>query len=286
MEINVKNDRTRASFDYLREMARSQELFTIDDLVAHSGWSKGSADIYISKKFSGVISRIGKKLRVDRKILGVPYDRYSALFKQKRKLFVEYSDCEYKDVTVYEFFLPLTLEHVLRQALDELFYVGTVKNRLECIGTDDVARVFGRKQGESKDALLDRACEFVGQKFIGYSINHVSGRFRADKLLTKEQARKNEIDGESYLIDETTAIARFIIPHEATKINHYKDDAQTVLKFEDISIEDEMTRTEWLFRKLFVEAILQATTDQDEIWLLENGKTTRLFRYTALDKEE
>jgi len=283
----MKNEeKTRASFDFLRQMALIQEFFTIDELVTNSGWSASSAEIYISKKFSGVINKTGKKYKVDRKILGVPYDRYSALFKQKRKLFVEYSDCEYKDVTVYEFFLPLTLEHVLRHALDELFYIDTVKHRLELIGIKEVAREFDRKQSESDEALLKRACEFVGRKFVGYSISHVSGRFRADKLLTKDEARKNKIDGESYLLDETTAIARFIIPHEASKIYHYKTGAQPKLDFESITIEEEIKRTEWLFRNLFVESILQATTDQDEIWLLENGKTTRLFRYTALDKDE
>lgn len=283
-----RDNKTRASFDFLREKARTQQAFTIEELMSHSGWAKNSADIYVTKKFEGFLKKVGGKYQVDRRIMGVAYDRYASLFKQKRKLFVEYGECINPDVTVYEFFLPLTLEHVLRQALDELFYKDTVKKRLELIGIDEVAKIFGRKSTESDEKFLNRVCEFVGRKFVGYSINHVSGRFRADELLSKEEARKNEKDGESYISDETTAIARFIIPHEATKLlpKIVTEEPQPLLLHDEIDILDEMNRTEWLFRNLFVEAILQATTDQDEIWLLESGKNQRLYRYKALERDE
>ncbi len=283
-----RDNMTRASFDFLREMAQKQAVFTLEELIENSGWSKNTALINLSKKFTGVIKKVGNKYQVDRKLLGVKYDRYASLFKQKRKLFVDYERCKYPDVTVYEFFLPLTLEPVLRQALDDLFYKDTVRNRLDLIGIDEVAKIFDRKDTESDDNLLNRVCEFVGRKFVGYSISHVNGRFRADELLTKDEAAKNEDDGESYTFDETTAVARFIIPHDATKSSSVEvvENSQPKLLPKELNIKDEIMRTEWLFINLFVDAILQATTDQDEIWLLESGKHQRLYKYRALDRDE
>jgi hypothetical protein len=275
-------DQIRKSFVFLREKARTQEVFTIDELINYSGWAKKSAEIYTTKKFSGVLKKVGNNFRVDRKFLGVSYARYESLFKQKRKLFIEYEKYDNPDVTVYEFFLPLTLEHVLRQALDELFYKDMVKNRLEQIGIEKISEIFKRENTESDSSLLERVCEFEGKKFGGYSISHVSGRFRAsEELLTTEEAK-----GEGYLIDETTAIARFIIPHEATEINNSpQTKTQPDLIPQKLCIEDELQRTEWLFKNLFVEAVLLAATDQDEIWLLENGIKQKLYRYKALDKD-
>jgi hypothetical protein len=265
-------------------MAEQQMTFSIDDLAKNTGWAKGSAEIYISKKFSGVIKKTGARYKVDKRILNVSYDRYASLFKQKRKLFVEYSKYDHPDVTIYEFFLPLTLEHVLRQALDELFYKDTVMSRLELIGIDKFAELFNKKRGEKDNEFLKRVCEFASRKFGGYSINHVKGRFRANDLLTKRDVAENEKIGKSYIIDETTAIAKFIIPYEATK--GYTKESQPELPFEAMDIEQEYKRTEWLFQNLFVDAVLQATTDQDEIWLLESGKKYRLHRYKAQDREE
>jgi len=278
-----RDDKTRASFDYLKNMAESQGQFSVEDLVQHSGWSKSVAEIYLQKKFSGIVKKAGNKYQVDRKILGVPYDRYATLFKQKQKLFVEYSEDKNPNVTIYEFFLPLTLEHVLKQALDELFYKDTVKNRLKLIGIEDVSKIFGRHLGDDDDKFLDYVCEFVGNKFVGYSISHVNGRFRAGDLLDKEEAAKNEKDGQSYIIDETTAVARFIIPHDSVKT---VDSIQPELHIGESCTLDESEQTEWLFRNLFVEAVLQATTDQDEIWVLESGKNQKLYRYKAIDRDE
>jgi hypothetical protein len=276
-------NQTRASFDFLHKRARSQELFTIDDLITSSGWSKKTTEIYITKKFSEILKKSGAGYIVNRKFMGVSYSRYESLFKQKRKMFVKYEEHIYPDVIIYEFFLPLTLEHVLRQALDELFYKDTVKNRLEQIGIERISEIFGRENTESDACLLDRVCELVGKKFGGYSISHVTGRFRASEYLLSLAEAKEE----NYLIDETTAVAKFIIPQEATEIaSPTKRIIQPKLLPEKLDVQNEVKRTEWLFRNLFVEAVLLATTDQDEIWLLENGKNQRLFRYKAIDKEE
>ncbi len=107
---------------------------------------------------------------------------------------------------------------MLCQALDELFYKDTVGNRLTSIGLDKVAKIFPKGSMESDAAFVGRVCEFVGKKFVGYSVGHVNGRFRANELLTRDEAHEQEKSGKSYIIDETTAVVRFIVPHSVTEL--------------------------------------------------------------------
>lgn len=90
---------------------------------------------------------------------------------------------------------------------------------------------------------------------MGYSISHVGGRFRAGKIASLAGAAKVQLGGGRYLIDETTAIVRFIFPCKNRK------EAETV---------------EWFFRFLFVESILQVVNGEDEIWMVESGIWNRL----------
>jgi hypothetical protein len=65
-----------------------------------------------------------------------------------------------------------------------------------------------------------------------------------------------------YLIDETTAITRFIFPCKD------KDEAATV---------------RWFFFELFVESVIQVT-GESQVWMTESGLETRL--HTWIVKEE
>jgi len=76
--------------------------------------------------------------------------------------------------------------------------------------------------------------------------------------LTKEEAAKKS--GKAYLVDETTAVVKFIFPHEDGK-EEYHD------------------KLDQLFRILFVQAITESIPDEDEIWLLESIDTTTLNKY-------
>jgi hypothetical protein len=62
------------------------------------------------------------------------------------------------------------------------------------------------------------------------------------------------------LIDETTAVVKFIFPHEEGKEEYHE-------------------KLDQLFRLLFVKAITESTPDENEIWLLESIGTTTLNRY-------
>lgn len=276
------DDKIRKSFDYLRDRAADGRTFTVSDLVSVTGWTLGTTEIYLSKKLSEVVEeRSAGVFDASTHILDVPYRSYRDLFSQKNTLFAKYAAWVHPDVTTYEFFLPLSREDVLQAALDRLLYKDTIVYRLQQIGLDSVRGVFEQHSGETELAYLNRVADFAGDKFGGYSISHVSGRFRAADLMTKEDAAQYEKTGDHYIVDETTAVVRFILPHGATA---YRED-DTNLVLDDEKVKDEKAKTDWLFHNLFVDAVTHATTNQDQIWLLETGKNHRLFRYVSEDRD-
>ncbi len=276
------DDKIRKAYDYIQSKALDEQTFTVGDLGTVTGWTQGTTKIYLSKKFSEVIqTRPGNVLIADRRILDVSYEAFKRLFWQKNTLFAKYETWIHPDVTTYEFFLPLSCEDVLRAALDRLFYKDTVIHRLQQIGLESVRVVFQQQANEAEADYLDRIAEFAGSKFGGYSVSHVNGRFRAANLMTREEAANHERNDGGYIIDETTAVVRFILPHQSTATVT----GNPTLNLVDEDIDNEVAKTQWLFTNLFVYAVTQATTNQDEIWLLETGKNHRLFRYISDDRD-
>jgi len=104
----------------------------------------------------------------------------------------------------------------------------------------------------------------VAGKFVGYSIGHVSGRFRNEDLATRDEAAKIE-KLRRYLTDETTAVTRFIFPCEG---------------------EDEVERVRWVFDHLFVNSIIQVVNGEDEIWMVESGIRNRLHIWRLMEEDE
>jgi hypothetical protein len=82
----------------------------------------------------------------------------------------------------------------------------------------------------------------------------VAGRFRGEEVCTRSEAAELE-NTRRYLIDETTAVTRFIFPC---------DDA------------DEAERVRWFFNLLFVQSITEIVNGEDEIWMVESGMQNRL----------
>lgn len=281
-------DRIRRAYDYVQSKAEDGLTFNINDLSRETGWTSGTTRTYISKKLVEVVTNqsggtlsAASVLTVERRILDVSYVAFKRLFRQKNTLFVNYEASIYPDVTTYEFFLPLSCEDVLRAALDRLFYKDTVIHRLQQIGLDKVREVFEVETNESDIDYLNRIAKLIGNKFGGYSVSHVNGRFRAAELMTREEATNHEKNDGGYIIDETTAVVRFILPHQSTATGL----SALTLDLTSGDINDEIAKTHWLFTNLFVYAVTQATTNQDEIWLLETGKNHRLFRYVSEDRD-
>ena len=106
----------------------------------------------------------------------------------------------------------------------------------------------------TEDQVLEKALELIDQKFGGYSIYHVDGRFRADDLMTREEAMASQITGQRYLVDETTAVVRFIFPCQ-------QSEADTI---------------RFLFRKLFMNPITDQVSGEDQIWVVESGSRSQV----------
>jgi len=104
------------------------------------------------------------------------------------------------------------------------------------------------------------------RKFGGYSILHVSGRFRAAQLMTQVEGKK----AERYLVDETTAVVRFIVPCR-------EEGGWTPAQVADL--------VRWSFDNLFVSSILEVVNAEDEIWLVESGMKNRLHIWRAEETE-
>jgi hypothetical protein len=113
--------------------------------------------------------------------------------------------------------------------------------------------------------------------FGGYSISHVSGRYRAAMLASRNEAARMLTADERYLIDETTAAVRFIIPVTSTKSESEQNTA--ILKIEGTTLDqqaiEEISLVHTLFFNLFVEAVVRRIKGEEEIWLLEEAGRTR-----------
>jgi len=244
-------------FDFLVEHFKSQEAFTKQQLERVTTWRGQSFDTYWSKQFKQfVVPADAGRYRVSEAFR--PYaawEKFQQHVTQVRHVSSDYRETEYENVLVYEFFMPLTNEGHLRTTLDALFYKDTIRARLKTLDHGQLGVRLPKNNGETVDAYLDRACTRIAEFFVGYSISHVGGRFRTGKIATLEEVAKIQSDGGRYLIDETTAVVRFIFPCASG------EEAEIVA---------------WFFRSLFVECILQVVNGEDEIWMVESGMRNRL----------
>lgn len=249
----MADDKTqRAAFAFLREHLQSQESFTLDEFVAATGWDKpGTINTYLRKQYKGLIEKVdATHFRVtDAFWKFVTWRRFKGHVTQVRRVVTNYEPKSSK-VLIYDFLMPLTNEEHLRMTLDSLFYKDRVHARLRTIGVPRLATTFQKASGLSDAQYFDPILEFIKDHFIGYSINHVDGRFRSDTLLTQDQAAALQKKGERYLIDETTAVTRFIFP--------YQDD-------------QELAKVKYLFQILFIRSIIQLVNGEEQIWMVESG---------------
>jgi hypothetical protein len=96
------------------------------------------------------------------------------------------------------------------------------------------------------------------------------------QLLDQKQAV-----GKRYIIDETTAIVRFIIPLQSTAHTHGDTFEPAVASMTESSqYEQEVSLVRNLFFTLFAEVVVHSVQGEDQIWLIEhiNG-TQRLYTW-------
>jgi len=277
------------AFEFLKSKFESQEQFSKKEFEAEVKWGK-SLPTYWSKKINTLLIKTGKSFRVSevfRRYLN-PNAFYNHI-SQTTQVSQNYLSYSYENVILFDFFMPLSNELFLRDVLDSLFYKDSIRRRLNSIPFNQLESKFPESQGSSNDEMIEELCEFISNKFGGYSISHVSGRFRADYLQSyMEVAKKLQKNGYKYLIDETTAIIRFIFPCGKkkeqpflSKPNYFEE---FLLRESEEDIETEAEKIRWLFYLLFVQSIIEMINGEDEIWMLESGYKNRLHIWRMEEK--
>jgi hypothetical protein len=275
-----KYDAQRMAHAFLLKHLRSQEPFTLAEFIAATGWDKpGTYKPHLSKHFKGLIENVeGGRFKIShstsyrvteafRRLVSWP--KFKQHVTQVRRNVTNYAPSTFK-VLIYDFLMPLTNEGPLRITLDALFFKDTLLAKLKTIPPAELLNVFPHPAGQSKDEHLQNILVFIEDHFVGYSISHVDGRFRSGSILTQDEVALFQRDGERYLIDETTAVTRFIFPYST-------DDG-----------DEELEKIRFLFQALFVRSIIQLVNGEAQIWMLESGpeRTVHIWRAPDDDDEE
>jgi hypothetical protein len=264
---NVENQKIVHKF--LCEHLKSQLGFTKADLFKGTTWGQASQDTYWSKQFSQFVKKESKgTYKVNRRFgLYLSWDKFQKdIVTQNRDADTSWKLESFKAVLNFEFFMPLAHEVLLRKLLDDIFYHDSLQILFGTIDESGLKKRFPCKSGESPEAYKQRLSTWVSEKFGGYSISHVSGRFRA------QEAAKFMTAGDSYLIDETTAVVRFIIPCGEGVPDEWDDDERPLPK----NVLSEAADIRWFFHELFVKSMLDAVRGEKQIWMLESGLFRRL----------
>jgi hypothetical protein len=264
----------------------SEKPFTQAELFAVTDWTGQSPKTYWSKQIKQFLAPAGdKQFRVTEAFRRVAtWDRFQKHASQMRTgAAPQYTSQTYENVLIYEFFMPLTNEEHLRASLDALFYRETIERRLRAVTLESLKKHFPEKAGESSDEHIKRTAEWASKKFGGYSISHVSGRYKAGELATFTEAAQMQLGGGRYLIDETTAIVRFIFPcgkpterKPPFTTDHFEEVAIKAGEAPEAAAVDEASRIHWFFGLLFVQTILEVVNGEAEIWMVESGMRHRL----------
>jgi hypothetical protein len=246
-----------AAHKFFLEKLNSLEAFTKADVMAVTGWSEGSADAYWSKQFKNILEDIGGGNYRMRERFRVYQDwkKFKQLVTQVKAAPSKYTPTTFKEVVCYEFYMPLAHEGALKTILDSLFYKDILVARLKYrIGVEKLKPYFMYDLTDTDDTFLEKVVSFIEGKFGGYSIYHVVGRFRAGKVLTQDEAGQKSKVGAKYLVDETTAVTRFVFPCN----------------------EKEADAVRFLFEELFINPITEQVSGEDEIWVVESGSRNQV----------
>lgn len=272
----------KKAFDFLRDNFQKGTAFTKDQFQTKTGWSGSTFPTYFSKQFKRLLSEVPPN---EYRVTEV-FRKYNSedLFEthivtQNRKVASDYNTLTHNNLIIFEFFMPLTNEGFLRSTLDSLFYTDTILNRLRVTDNNNLNKYFPRKNSEVDLDYYKRIIEWISNRFIGYSISHVNGRFRAASLQSISESANEIISGGRYLVDETTAIVRFIFPIGNPKPRKFNPSAAYFDHINNIDEEDytdEANAVRWFFYILFVQSIVQVVNGEDEIWMVESGMKSKL----------
>ncbi len=288
-ERNIEDSEqpVRNAFLFLLRHSRSPEAFSKEEFKRIADYpNPGNFDTYFSKKFRHFLEEApndpGKFL-----ISGIfkrfsSWEKFKVYYSQSSRLKARYREEFYKNLMVFEFFIPLTNENALRSSLDEVFYKDSIKLSLNKIPHEELLNAIPKIEEESEVQYTERLCDWISKRFGGYSIGTVKGRFKVTDIKTFSEVALIRERGEDYLIDETTAIVRFIF-HIGTplinqilfNIEQFNNDLDDNSLDSDIIAEANQIR--FIFKNLFVRNILDLVNGEDEIWMVENGIRNNLY---------
>jgi hypothetical protein len=266
----------RQIFNFLVQHAQEKSLFSSEEFENHAA----QADLL--PRLNELLEKEGELYRVKPEILRVRLSDFEALLTQGKKLFSEYMLEVSSSILIYEFFMPLSREDRLREALDNLFYRDTIEQRIREIGFERIRAGLALPAEVADEEISRLVFDLIENTIGGYSIYLVNGRYRADKLASRAEVVNRPFAYGSYIVDETTAIVRFILPVErdSGRFSHGSilEPASDSLR---MSRRAELIR--WLFLNFFAEALIRVVQNEAEIWLLESGMRSAFYRWVKRD---
>jgi len=272
-----KQDSQRAAHAFLLEHFLSGRSFTLDEFGKATGWDDKPAthSTYLSKQYRGLIEDVEggpfkvsntSQYRVTESFRGlVEWRQFRQRVTQVRPAPLTNHERIRSDVLIYEFLMPLTHETQLRSTLDTLFFKDTILTKLRTIRPSDLESHFTRLIGQSEDDYFEPVVDFIEDHFVGYSISHVDGRFRSVGVLDYDQVASLHKGARRYLIDETTAVTRFIFPYDG---------------------DHELKTIRFLFHELFVRSMVHLAQGEKQIWMLESGPETKVHIWRVSDEDD
>ena len=218
----TKKETIKKTFNFLVEHAQEKRPFSAQKLALIAGWELAETEKNVISLLSDLVEVKGDLYFAKPEILRVRLNDFKALLHQKKRLFTDYVLEVSPSVLIYEFFMPLSREDRLREALDNLFYRDTIEQRIHEIGFDQIRTGLGLPADQSDEKIQQLVFDFMESTISGYSIYLVNGRYRADQLASRADVVNRPFAYGSYIVDETTAIVRFILPvvTDAGKFKH------------------------------------------------------------------
>jgi hypothetical protein len=279
----ARQEKQQLAYNFLKDKFETQTTFTKKQFQNHTGWPDSSFATYWSKQYSTLLVPVDRlSYRVSEAFRRVSeWNDFQTHVTQNRRVSSDYSTLTFENVVLFEFFMPLTNEGSLRQSLDALFFKDSVESRIRSSDQVILKRKFPLILNETEPEYMNRLCEFVSNTFGGYSISHVNGRYRADVLKARSDISTSDTNwGSGYLVDETTAVVKFIFPVGESVDSKFISDTTYFESLAEspsnINALDSAEQVRWLFYILFVQSIVQVVNGEDEIWLLESGLKNRL----------
>ncbi len=276
--------KTRLAYAYLKRLAATGEQYTDAGMAKETGWAQdGTVANYRSKHWHHWIRKESDgTLYVSPTFEGVGEADFINLHKQRTDFYGKYKRKMYGHAVTYEFFLPLTRERELTRALDAIFYSDTLGILVKEAEIEKFLPEFPELASACESDARDSIIKFVSEHFTGYSISHVSGRFRSRDIAPRAKAGEMFAEGDRYLVDETTAVVRFIVPlHESMKAQPTQDSLpdSMIAMGGDLTEagQSELKRVRLAFFLLFAEAVTLTVRGEDEVWLLESGPESRVY---------